>query len=68
MRDPSRIGRIVALLGEVWMSRPDMRLGQLLIALETTEGTSLFYVEDEEWERLLTQVSALIEKSGGAMS
>jgi hypothetical protein len=29
-RDPERIGRILVLIGEVWMKNPDLRLGQMI--------------------------------------
>lgn len=46
MRDPNRIGEVLAALGELWQKYPDMRLGQLI--LNTIEDPRLYYIEDED--------------------
>jgi hypothetical protein len=55
-RDPQRIDRIVEELRTAWKRDPDQRLGQLLSNLQGTGPQDLFYVEDDEWERLLKEV------------
>lgn len=64
-RDPARIDRVLALLREAWLKSPDQRLGQLVYnvgrgadmrddaASPPEVWRDLFYVEDDEWERLL---------------
>lgn len=43
-RDPERMAAVLAVIGAVWRSQPDTRLGQLLVNL--TRGSDLFNVED----------------------
>lgn len=52
MRDTARIERILVLLGQVWRRYPDWRLGQAIDGIAPA-GADPFYVEDDEWERLL---------------
>ena len=33
MRDPARIGRIIKLITNIWIDKPDMRFGQLYESL-----------------------------------
>ena len=56
MRDHKRISRILKLLEEYWEKNPDFRLGQIIVNL-TPNNTyrDLFYVEDEDWERVLME-------------
>jgi len=49
MRDPDRIPLILQRIEQVWERYPDLRLGQLLLNIESEEG--LFYIEDEELAR-----------------
>lgn len=44
-RTPERIDMILALLKELWVKYPDMRLGQLLTACS---ANNLFYMEDDK--------------------
>lgn len=56
MRDPTRIDRMLALLGSAWKANPDMRLGQLVVALGsglTAAWPDVFHVEDGAMERAL---------------
>ena len=49
MRDPARIDRILAILGDYWRRHPDLRLGQIVVNA-TPRGepcSSVFYVEDD---------------------
>ena len=46
MRDPDRIPIILNQIEMLWEKYPDLRLGQLLLTIESEEG--LFYIEDEE--------------------
>lgn len=45
MRDPQRIDNILERLKTVWKDNPDLRLGQLLLAVVKMDR--LFYIEDE---------------------
>jgi hypothetical protein len=65
-RDPARIDAILSKLREIWMQDPDMRFGQLVYNLywqmpETRKvgmaGIDIFYVEDDAFERRLTEVA-----------
>ena len=51
-RDPNRIPRILRALEAAWRCYPDLRLGQLLCN-QLLEDHGMYYVEDDEWERLL---------------
>lgn len=55
MRDPARIDRILALLGEAWKQSPDLRLGQIVFNLshEELNRGSIFYFEDDDMEKAL---------------
>jgi len=46
MRDPDRIPIILNQIEMLWEKYPDLRLGQLLLTIESEEG--LFYIEDED--------------------
>ena len=53
MRDPARIARVLEKLRALWLTYPDMRLGQLLLNLakdEEDELSALWHREDEAWE------------------
>lgn len=63
MRDPKRIDRILAKLGELWKLYPDQRLGQLIenyvIPTGEMRGPNtcwLFYAEDDVSELNLDKV------------
>jgi hypothetical protein len=58
MRDPKRIPVILDRLKEAWELAPDLRLPQLIMAVEGT-GRDLFYIEDEE---LLTKFDEFIKQ------
>lgn len=45
MRNPQRIDNILERLKTVWKDNPDLRLGQLLLAVVNADR--LFYIEDE---------------------
>jgi uncharacterized protein YihD (DUF1040 family) len=49
-RDTKRIPEILALLGELWMENPDLRLGQIMGNASIT-----FYTEDDKASAALTQ-------------
>ena len=55
MRDPKRIDKNLAILGELWHKVPDLRFGQLLQILEIPKEknvTDPFYWEDDVWEEI----------------
>ena len=47
-RDPKRIPKVLAVLGELWMEHPDLRLGQIIGNASIT-----FYTEDDQAEKSL---------------
>ena len=53
MREPARIPRILAKLDEIWKTRPDLRLGQLLVALNSRYDNHALFVEDEDLEKAM---------------
>lgn len=44
MRNPERIDKVLAAIGEVWHKHPDLRLGQLIMNVYGDP----YYVEDNE--------------------
>ena len=52
MRDIKRIKRIVHKLEKLWISKPDLRLGQLLINY-IFESENMFYQDDDDTELIL---------------
>ena len=57
-RDPERIDRVLALIGEVWRVHPQMRLLQLLVCAIDHEPNRLFNVEDDI---LIERLNELVE-------
>ena len=55
MRDPNRIYEIVDLLALVWENHPDWRFGQLVFNLLGSGPQDVFFVEDDEWLKLLKE-------------
>jgi hypothetical protein len=65
MRDPARIERILALLGELWKLNPELRLGQLVAVVTSIVRrwrpcseigdviADPFYLDDAELEEIL---------------
>ena len=49
-RDPKRIPKLLAQLGELWMANPDLRLGQII-----SNASIGFYTEDDKAEQGLQQ-------------
>lgn len=62
MRDPLRITRITQMLEKAWKYVPDWRLGQLISNLLGAGPQDVFFVEDDEWEKLLLKMINKIEK------
>ncbi len=57
---PAEKRQIIERLLAVWQKHPELRLGQLIIALgygSARSGTSIFYVEDEEFLRRIEMES-----------
>lgn len=59
MRDPKRIDKVLAAVGEVWEKYPDMRLGQLLSNVYT--DPTLYFIEDDKLVEGLTKYYDEIE-------
>lgn len=55
MRDKKRIPKILKKLQQAWLKVPDWRLGQLISNLRGTGPQDVFYVEDDEWQRLIKE-------------
>lgn len=54
MRDPVRIQRILNKVSIIWNAFPDFRFGQLfVVAGYPASERNPFYLEDEEFEKLL---------------
>ena len=49
-RDPDRIDEILAVLGDLWRSNPEQRLGQII-----SNAAITFYTEDDKALMGLTQ-------------
>ena len=61
-RDPERIISILSKVHEVWNRWPDMRFGQLLIALDVAhEGTDIFYIEDDVMEEKIDKAITMLD-------
>ena len=52
VRDYARINRMCSLLQACWMHYPDQRFFQLITNLLHTDKTDLFFVEDDETEKM----------------
>lgn len=50
MRDPKRIPKLLAQLGELWAEQPDLRLGQIIGNASIT-----YYTEDDKAAQALQQ-------------
>lgn len=55
MREFERIDRILALIHEVWIKNPDLRLTQLVYIVLHGLGDDNFYVEDTVLENRLKE-------------
>lgn len=55
-REIDRIEVVLDKVRQTWYSNPDMRLGQLLLNLESYYHTDLYHVEDDELVRRLEEV------------
>jgi uncharacterized protein YihD (DUF1040 family) len=51
MRDKTRIPKILKEIEKIWVTQPDLRLGQLLGNI--IREPSLYYIEDEELIKIL---------------
>jgi uncharacterized protein YihD (DUF1040 family) len=61
MRDAKRIKTILDKLKRVWEKQPDTRLGQLLSILPENQR-DIFYLEDDELEKMLDELLRQEEK------
>lgn len=68
MRDPARIDRILALVGKIWRSQPDLRLFQLLEnAVRARDEFGNYHVEDDATEAALRGYYCLYASTSGAV-
>ena len=68
-RNPDRIPKLLAMLGQVWMENPDLRFFQMLTMIgflqPTGDGTieDPFYEEDDEIMRVVYNVTKLKKRN-----
>ena len=48
---------MIDLLTKIWVTNPDLRLGQLLCSV--LDSTDIYYTEDDELEKLLRKVYSI---------
>lgn len=66
MRDPSRIYPLLYKIGDTWIKYPDLRFGQLIDNIMYSVGrdtSSLFYIEDKEFEEKIEEFNNKIKKN-----
>ena len=56
MRDINRIEPFLRKLQTVWEQSPDLRFGQLFSKLARKTEGDMFYVEDNQWEKVLNSL------------
>lgn len=58
MRDPERIDEVLALIRQVWLQNPDLRLGQIIVTAVRPRDPcpEIFAVEDGVLRRGLTRL------------
>lgn len=58
MRDPDRIDEMLGLIREIWVSNPDLRLGQLIVGATAPKQPcpEVFYIEDSELQKRLIEL------------
>ena len=61
MRDPNRIPTVLAALNDIWQKVPDWRFGQLMSNFYAYTGKDLFYVEDEQYIKLIKDFEKSLE-------
>lgn len=61
MRDPNRIHETMELLEEMWNRFPDWRFMQLINNIQKAYGSDMFYVEDDEFSKLIKEYIVTIE-------
>lgn len=63
MRDPERIPEVVEALHDAWRTSPDLRLGQLVVAVAGNDDP--FHIEEGEWLRRLRAFAREHGQGGG---
>lgn len=58
MRDPERIGGVLAEVERVWRHLPDWRFAQLIVNFISWYGRDPFYLEDDTFVQKLNQFLA----------
>lgn len=53
MRDIDRIEPFLEKFKELWLKYPDLRFGQLFSFLEGKLGRDTFYIEEDEWLKVI---------------
>jgi hypothetical protein len=60
MKDSQRIEKMMTKIKEFWQRYPDLRFGQMVLAI--FNELDLFYVEDDVFERELDDLLQLMKK------
>jgi len=53
MRDPNRIHDVLMELEKLWVRYPDWRFMQLINNLQATQGSDMFYIEDDKFINII---------------
>lgn len=61
MRDINRIYDILVKLYDLWEQYPDQRFGQIISNYLVNDKEDIFYIEDDELSKRLTDQLSLIE-------
>ena len=62
-RNPERIDKIIKLITEIWKENSDMRFLQLIHNLTyNLKNETNFYIEDEEFEKILDDAVKIMKK------
>lgn len=64
MRDPKRIKPFLEKIEQLWNSNPDLRFGQLVMAIAKTgeSNPALFYMEDDEFGEKINDLKKHLNK------
>jgi hypothetical protein len=61
MRDVNRIYDILVKFQDLWEQYPDQRFGQIISNYLVNDNEDIFYIEDDELSKRLTDQLSLIE-------
>lgn len=61
MRDPNRIHKIILRFEELWRKNPDLRFMQLINNIQYSQGSDMFYTEDDELFEIIEKFDDALE-------